>query len=389
MNSKNHLTFLYFGINPWDTIKQRPQQLAERLALNDTVIYVNPVRDPLSLSGIVKTRFQIRRISPRLFLIDCPGLLPGSSFVGILGDFQMGLLALELLKFLRNRGIDPNVLWLSHPRQRYALSILSSSMIYCYDCMDDYSRMLQFFWSGNLRAHHIAISERKIISSADVVTATSKVLEDNCRRFSKNVLRVPNGADAAHFAPTSTPGPTVPRSSGRSILGYFGWIGPWIDFDLIVEIAVQRPDWTIRMIGPWGVGNEESAKLRRLRNIELVGEVPYDHLPRYTSGFDVCILPFIADRFAQSVNPVKLYEYLATGKPIVSTDLAEVKMYSDLVGIAENSTEFIKAVEAAFTEKDQTRAASRIQLARANSWDERVRLITEAINNARTKKNLD
>ena len=386
--SRDQLKILYLGVNPWQGIKQRPQHLAEGLAIRNRVIYLNPVppgiphsihaspKSPfdertLLKSGIERRLFVTTKLNERLIAIDVHGL-PGSYISTRLHSVQLNVLFHLLLKGLSRDDSYPDVLWLSHPRQVSAARQISSKTVLCYDCMDDYPRMV--------RASHRRRSvrnEEEVLSRADIVFATSKTLEEKCKLLARRVVRVPNGVDFERFA--SSDGGTFGerRPTSAPVLGYFGWIDLWTDIELVSQIAAARPTWVIRMIGPRN--NPHCEELRRVANVEFIDEVPYDRLPDYAQKFDVCIMPFVIDDMTQSINPVKMYEYLATGKPVVSTDLPEVRNLTPLVRVARDSRDFISEVEHALKEKDPSLGARRREVAQLNTWDRRVQLIETEI----------
>ena len=385
------LSVLYYGTNPWDSATQRPQQIAKRLAISNRIIYVNPIPAPLIHSDShrysaltvkswplelakVLTRHSLhwRRMAPNLYVIDVPGL-PMSSIGDAFHDFQMRILSSAVLGTLESRGSRPNVFWFSHPSQAAALNGLRPNEVCCYDCMDDHVLM-----ASPSHRRSCSRNEKRILARADLVFASSKKLEDKCSLVARRVIRVPNGADYTHFAPRCWP--TEKQSQKKEsgpVLGFFGGICHWIDLDLVISIALMRPEWTIRMIGP--CLDPTCDLMKRYANIDLVGEIPYETLPEYSNQFDVCIMPFKMDDFGESINPVKMYEYLATGLPIVSTDLAEARNLVPLLRVAKNAEKFVSQVEEALAESDESLMSRRIEFAKDNSWEDRIRLIEKAI----------
>jgi hypothetical protein len=248
----SRLTILYFGIIPWHSAKQRSQQIADRLSFDNEVLYINPIVDPLSMIiSATKTGTDGRGIWARtratqmkigLTLLEPHGLVPGGQFINHLRILEGLAFNRKLSRFLTNRMLNPDVLWLSHPSQVSALDLLGSRMVCCYDCMDDYSLMAPH------KADEILNMETKVLSRADLVFTSSRILEEKCRREAKNVHRVPNGAEPGDFSmATSRLG-----SGGKSsrVIGFFGSIGPWLDLDLLVKIALHNPSWKLKMVGP-------------------------------------------------------------------------------------------------------------------------------------------
>jgi len=377
--------YLYFGINPWRTIKQRSQHIAEGLARNNTVIFVNPISDwagaalssrprlpALPLPFVMKPIFSSPGKS--VVVVDLPVVpSPGGLFTEILNGACSVLIWSHLLEVLRRRDFYPDAVWLSHPSQAPFLRIVPRHAICCYDCMDDYAAM-----AGKARFREVTAKENDILSSADVVFASSVMLEEKCRKTSSNVVRVPNGVDIGCFGLKTLPSGIDQPAHRKKVVGFYGFLGFWLDYGLIIEIARRRPNWILGIIGP-SLAPDVRDRLKSFPNIELPGEIPYEHLPEAVRQFDVCILPFKINNFAQSINPVKIYEYLATGKPVVSTDMVEVRELGSAIRIAGNTEEFINHLEEALAEKDAALAQERIRIARLNSWDERIRVIEREI----------
>src|SRR5712691_307419 len=233
----NGLTYLYFGVNPWQSIKQRSQQLARGLSVGNRVVYVNPIPPGIphrarrsenlpsheicnSESSLERHLFRSRKVNDNLIAIDVPGL-PGSHIFARLHEAQYKLLCRFLFRELGRQHWFPDVLWLSHPRQASAIRLISAYMVLCYDCLDDHPRMARASQRG-----YLVRNEEQILARADVVFATSRALEEKCRVRAPRVIRIPNGVDPDHFAAPEQETPTRRRSESSPVLGYFGWVGP-------------------------------------------------------------------------------------------------------------------------------------------------------------------
>jgi glycosyltransferase involved in cell wall biosynthesis len=169
------------------------------------------------------------------------------------------------------------------------------------------------------------------------------------------------------------------------VVGYIGSVREWINVDLVCKLARSHPEYSILLVGPVAYGLEE---LERCPNIVMLGARRYDSLPGYLSCMDVCLIPFKMNRLTSASNPIKLYEYLAAGKPVVSTAVPEVcDNASELVYVAEDEEDFVWKVEEAVEEskkpEDKAMVARRIRFAQDNPWEERVdafeRLLRQAV----------
>jgi glycosyltransferase involved in cell wall biosynthesis len=160
------------------------------------------------------------------------------------------------------------------------------------------------------------------------------------------------------------------------VIGFIGALYNWIDVDLICRIAEVHPEYSVLLVGPVAA---ESNQLEKYSNIVTVGAKPYGILPSYLSNIDVCIIPFKLNDITLASNPIKMYEYLAAGKPVVSTALPEVlKVASDLVYVSKDEVDFIKKIEMAILElehNNDTSVTARMNFARKNSWESRVEVM--------------
>jgi glycosyltransferase involved in cell wall biosynthesis len=231
-----------------------------------------------------------------------------------------------------------------------------------YYCVDDFTR-----WPGVDR-QLMAEMEEKLLISADLVFATATELCNRKTRNGKRPVLLPHGVDCKHFSREfdKETGSPISDEISKPIIGFFGAISPWLDFDLITKAALARPRWSFVFIGPV---DTDVSSITKLDNVHLLGKVPYESLPAYAASFDAAIIPFQLNELTVSVNPVKLLEYLACGLPVVSTDLPDLRIYADAVYIAKNAHEFIQCLDRALSENSSERRIARQALASCNSWE--------------------
>ena len=155
----------------------------------------------------------------------------------------------------------------------------------------------------------------------------------------------------------------------KPVIGYFGSLHEWIDFELIEWLAVQKPSWTFLLVGHVAT---DASRLRALPNVLLVGPQPYETLPCWAKAFDVAIIPYRLNRQVQNANPLKLREYLATGKPVVSVPNPEIRKFSEWVRLANNREEFLAEIQAALAFETTGASRARIAAVSDQSWDQRI-----------------
>lgn len=256
---------------------------------------------------------------------------------------------------LQQRGISP-VVYYSAGAQVDTLHQYNPSMI-VFDSVDEPSNEFEAW-----RPFYV-----KAVSSADVVIATSEKLYSMALGLNPNTYLVPNGCDYEYLSQAASRSLPVPDDIAHisgPIIGYLGVIASWLDFDLIDRLAAENPHCNIVMVGPL----YNVTDVPRRDNIHYLGFKPYDQLAAYLQVFDVGIIPFKMSSMVESVNPIKMWEYMAAGLPIVTTDLPEARPYQELVLCSGNDHEFMANIYRALYEDSQELRNRRMLLAQENSW---------------------
>jgi len=265
--------------------------------------------------------------------------------------------------------VDP-VLWLNPHSAVHLVGRLPARRV-IYDVTDDWISLTQ---SHSLRELTRA-QDAALCRSADAVIVCSGRLLEMKRQLSGNVHLIPNGVDAEHYRLVLDGHGPLPPEAGRwkrPVFGYTGTVHPdRVDLELVAGVAARMPQASLVLLGPQYLSPSDLSRLRALPNVFLPGPVPYSRLPDFMRAFDVCITPHLTTDFTESLNPIKLWEYLAAGKPIVSTDVAGFRDYPALVRIARTPDEFVAALSDAL-EEGVALADARRNEARRHAWDERV-----------------
>ena len=268
---------------------------------------------------------------------------------------------------------DPVVLWLSHPDQASQIGRYGEALV-CFDSMDYHAA----FKRGRARAA-MAAAERDLLTRADLVFTSSEDLRARARAAGARAALVPNAAEVEHFARAAGPLPEPADLArlGRPRLLYYGTLGPWLDVGWIAGIAHARPDWTVILIGPRA--GADVGRLAGLPNLALLGPRPYAALPAYLGHTDVGLLPRVAGDLTRAMDPVKVYEYLAAGRPVVATPLAELAKYGDLVDIAATPAAAVAAIERHLRVADDGPRRERQGFAARHTWQARGALVSAAL----------
>ena len=340
----------------WDFVYQRPQHLLSRAAQDTPVFYVE---EPQVGEG--PARMDVRR-TPQGVHVAVP-YLPAGLDGAASEEAQRGLLA----AMLAEHDVRDPVLWYYTPMALGVTRGLRASTV-VYDVMDELS-LFRFAPPTLLER------EAELYRRADVVFTGGRSLYEAKRDRHPNVHLFPSSVDTAHFAGAraAQPDPADQAAIPHPRLGFFGVIDERMDTALVAAVADRRPDWQIVLVGP--VVKLDPAELPRRANLHYLGGKRYEELPGYVAGWDVALMPWALNDATRFISPTKTPEYLAAGRPVVSTPVADVvHTYADerLVRIATTADEFVAEAEAALTAPVDERAA---WLARADallartSWD--------------------
>ena len=186
--------------------------------------------------------------------------------------------------------------------------------------------------------------------------------------YNRQVAVIRNAADYAFFS--QRPDRVFADSKGRKVAGYYGAIAEWLDIDLIRSVARSNPDVLVLLVGSDTIG--ASRALGEIPNVTFTGEVPYQQLPFYLYGFDVCLLPFMVIPLTLATNPVKVYEYLSAGRPVIGTELPELAQFGNHVIRVHDPREFALAVKETLSRPITEEAAeARRAFAREQTWEHR------------------
>jgi glycosyltransferase involved in cell wall biosynthesis len=281
--------------------------------------------------------------------------------------------------------------WFYRPEQAGCLGWAQETCV-IYECYDEYRI------EGNAERRQTTLqNERLLLQAADVVFVTSRRLHDSRSRLHSNVHYAPNGVDIELFAAArraTTLAPPDLESIPRPRVGFVGNVSGHakiglLDVDLLLQVSQMHPEWSFVLVGPRdGVSATDSeqaarlaglAELERRGNVHLMGRRPYAQVPHYLQGMDVTIMPFSEGEYLNNINPLKLWEYLASGKVVVSTPFDEVNKRQDIVHVTRTPSEFAAGIETALTSDPSERIARGVQLAREHGWDRLTRKMLDVL----------
>lgn len=345
----------------WDFVWQRPQQLLSRLASHHPVLFIE---DPLPGQGReprleVSAPFaNVVRLVPRI-----PHATPSDT------DAQWRLLlplieqALRMHPLLAGRFEDA-VQWFYSPMSAPVLLGCFGTRGTVYDCMDELANF-------RFAPPDIAQRENFLLARADVVFTGGYQLYESKSRRHPAVHFHGCGVDLGHFGRARLASTVVPEPLARlpgPVFGYVGVVDERLDYPLIEALATEFPTASVVMVGP--LAKVEQADLPDLPNIHWLGQQPYEALPALVKGFDVCLMPFALNDATRYINPTKTLEYMAAGKPVVSTAVADVvRHFTPVVAVAQTVDAFLDAVAQAADDPDPALLRDGIAQAMASSWE--------------------
>lgn len=366
----NSLDIIIFGITSFDYRFQRPQQLARRLsALGHRVFYIesefNYALTP-STSWIA-----VKKKSKNIFTVKLSA--PHNYFIYKDQPNRRGqeIIFSSLKKLMREARIINPVAKIDHPFWASISNRLKMPLI--YDAMD-----LHTGFSESSKS--VITSEVNLVRDADLILTSSTYLESALSKYRQKSIMLRNAGDFAHFSKSQhkLAKPSDLADLEGDIFGYYGAIADWMDDKIIKHLAITHPSDSIVLIGR--IQNKTIERLsHKYKNIHLLGEKPYSELPHYLSHFSVCLIPFKITELIKATNPVKIYEYFASGKPVVTTPIPELKIYKKLVYVSTSPASFSNQVDLAMKEKSLTLAKSRIRVAKENTWEMRASVIHQTI----------
>ena len=338
----------------WNFVFQRPHHLMSRYAIARRVYFVEePVfHDHLAAASVT--------IEPHGNVLVVVPQLPASFGPAQILTAQRSLLS----QLVTTERMAKYVLWYYTPSaMRFTDHLKPHAVV--YDCMDE----LSAFKDADPALPGL---ERALMGRADLVLTGGQSLYDAKKHLHHNIHALPSSVDVMHFgsARRMPDEPADQRSLARPRLGFFGVLDERLDIPLLAGIADARADWPIVMIGP--VVKIYPADLPKRDNIHYLGAKSYTELPRYIAAWNVALLLFARNDATRFISPTKTPEYLAAGKPVVSTSIRDVVTpYGDnsLVRIADSVPDFVRACEAALREPPEPRRARADAFLRNTSWD--------------------
>ncbi|HYF59664.1 MAG TPA: glycosyltransferase [Burkholderiaceae bacterium] len=345
----------------WDFVWQRPQQIFSRLAEHHAVLFVeDPIHDDVGTP-------ELRVTEPHPDVVRVVPVVPQDferhtdAYCDVVAPMLEAALASHPLMAGR---FDGALQWFYSPMTAPAFLGRFGTTGAIYDCMDELANF-------RFAPPDIGERERHLMRHARLVFTGGHQLYESKSKLHGNVHFYGCGVDVAHYGrarAAETPLPPEVASLPRPILGYFGVIDERVDYDLIARLSREFPNGSIVMVGPFAKIDPETVP--RAPNIHWLGQRQYQDLPALVKAFDVCLMPFALNEATQFINPTKTLEYMAAGKPIVSTAVPDVlRLFVPIVDVAHDHDAFVDAAQRAWTAPCADLLAKGIDRAERATWE--------------------
>ncbi len=381
----------------WDFIWQGHQEIMSTLAKNgnkvlfieNTGVRAPGIRDIPRLKKRIKNWFRgvkgIRREMDNLYVFS-PLVLPFPYF-RIARWINLHLVLPILEKWMKVTDFSNSIVWTFLPTP-LSMDICDNLIkkVVIYYCIDNFS-------VSSVSVKQIKKSEIKLLKKADLIFVTSKALYNYCSRYNDKTYTFPFAVNYQEFEEARLKRDFTfdeLQNIRKPIIGYVGGVHKWIDQGLVKRAAEKYPEYSFVFVGPL---QTDVSLLKKLKNVYFLGPKEHMKLPNYIKTFDVCIIPYLLTDYTKNVYPAKLNEYLAMGKPVVSSYLPEIdafkERYGNILYVGKDVEEFGECIKSALDEDNEVLRKRRIEIAKENSWENRINKMSELIEKAIERRKLD
>jgi glycosyltransferase involved in cell wall biosynthesis len=379
---------IYFAPEKWDGLWRNRQHLMSIFARGNKVLFVEPRPYLRPTLGAFRQgdldcsdwgAASLRRIWGTLFVLRYPMWAP------ISGRFPLRQLTrtirwLFIQDAMRKLRMSQPIVWFSRPEMVDLVGEIPPARLLLYHVVDEYTA-----YSGHTPASRRWVEERekKMMALVDAVIVVSEKLYEAKRPLNPNTYLVRNGVDFQAYA-AALADPYLPddlRAIPIPRLGYIGLIGDKLNFAMLKELAQENPEWSLVLLGEARVSQQAEAwrALRALPNVHHLGPVKVSQVPHYVKGFEIGLMPYLQNRHAEHISPLKLYDYLAAGLPVASADIPAAREFGQYIYVAGSPDNFSQAVRAALADTAPERRQARTQVAAQHTWETRAEQLSNVI----------
>ncbi|MFC1511030.1 glycosyltransferase [Candidatus Margulisiibacteriota bacterium] len=374
--------FVCFSINNWEKRRARKQQFMLHLAKRNDVgriLYIEPPQNifrliffPLAELKNSEFRkrwrraltFKLELIADKLYLFTPVFFIPFSFRLQFIYNINLFIASLIVKVKIRQLGLKNIIIWLYHPFDRPLLKWFKKIKMSVFDWAEAWSEYFNEY--SESKRDKIRSLEEKIVQDVNIVLVVSQRLLHEALKLNKQSYQVLDGTVPEIFNHSNKKIPSEIKDLPHPILAYVGGVYNRVDLDLIADLSEALDYCTIVLLGKIYFPPEILMKITCKKNVLLLGVKDYNELPDYMANFDVFILPYITELVTSPAT--KIYDYLAVGKPIVSTNLVELDKFKGYIEVAQTNEEFIQLVKKSLNENSLALQQKRRAMARQNSW---------------------
>lgn len=381
-------TIICMAPRAWNSLWRDSQHIMSRLARYNRILHFEPGRNPdkrhaaemwHNLPNFV--RLHTETVGENLIAIKSPSTLPIMRHhlpravlqltTPLVVKINASIMIHHVRRVMKAFGVEEPILWLYSPYQ-FGLVGKFNEKIACYYNYDEFPEFVH-----NRRVKEILRKYDNLLSSrVDVVFATSRSQWRRRQAVNPNTCFSPNGVDFDLFNRALTAGQPLPADIAavrRPVIGFAGWLGYQIDTALLLRLSEAFAECSIVLVGPDELPDAAARTQLQVRsNVFFLGRKELQQLPDYLQAFDVALIPYVLQGHVLSIYPMKLHEYLAAGRAVVSINLPELEPYGHVVRTASTHDEFVDQVRQALSDNSPEAIEARVAVARENTWEQRV-----------------
>ena len=381
----------------WNSLWRSTQQIMSRMAIENTVLFLEPGRDPDrdAITEILRNlphafQLSVRNVQDHLFVIRTGSNLPHArahlprtvlkTSLPLVVRLNALITAQQVYRAIKAFSVRAPILWLYSP---YHVDLVGKfgEKLACYFVYDE---VADFAPNARVR-DFIREMDEQLARRVDLVFASSQIQSVRREKINPNSYFIPNGVDFDQFNAALRQNGRPPADVAdlpRPVIGFSGWIGYQIDVPLLCYVATTFSDCSFVLVGPELLPpSAERDRLKSLPNVYFLGQKDRNELPNYVRAFDVALIPRLLTGHGGSSYPLKLHEYLAAGRSVVATAIPALNSYSDVVRIAKTPHEFVRHIAGALNDYAPAQIEARVAVARDNTWDHRVAEINGHLDN--------
>jgi len=386
---------LSFSLERWNNVWRNRHHIMSRLAHDNKVLFAST---PFNIRDAIRTSWNadkeisgVSRITDKLHTYIPPRWLPTNDRYPRLDRIIKDWRCWHIRNRMRRLGMKQPILYIWHPDFLDMVGHFNEALV-VYHCYDEFS----LFVSNSMRPgamENLVARERELVRRADIVFTVSEQLRTRRSSLNPNIHVVTNGVNYELFSRAQDARTKIPDdllAIRRPIIGFVATQTNITDLVLLLQIFQHRQDWSFVFIGveraPEHQAEEALRALQKLPNVHFIGRRTLEEIPAYLKGCDVCAVPWVLNELSLSASPLKLYEYLAAGKPVVSTPLPHLMHLESVMTFAGDANEWIESIEAALKEDKPRMVQERDKIARENTWDQKANLVSQKLAEALAKR---